>query len=295
MLQWHYAWFKVAWTTLSEKAFQQFFEDIMVRSDPTFCPVAPAGPQGDRKSDGYQTSNHTNYQVYAPETPLTTAPTCKKIREDFEGAKTQWPSMKRWIFVWSTPRRGLPPDAVKLIATLNSQHAGIEILQWGEEALWQIVRELPEADRNDLLRPYPGSVAATGADVAADVASLLNSVASLGASAASEDLTLTAPREKLDRNDLTAVTERIVQGALGLVPTVRRLADEHPDPEFAPRVAAALKALYIQKRQDIDDSDALFFSLVETVGATSSASDERFWAAAAIVTRAFEICDVFEP
>lgn len=294
MLEWHYTLFKMEWITRSGNEFQAFFEGIMGRQDPSFCPVAPAGSLGDQKSDGYRTSDGTNHQVYAPEIGMENDKACAKIKADFEGAVASWPEMKRWVFVWSSPRGGLPPGAVQLIAALNAERKDVEVLQWGLEDLWKVVRGLSELDRNDLLRPFPDLAVATRPAVASDISSLLNSVVSMQQAALSDDLSLTPPQAKLDRNGLGRPTEMVIKGAIGLLPTVRQVAEKHPDPGFAPRVAAALRGLYEGERNRIEDADALFFSLVETVAGDAKMSDEKFWAAAAIVTRAFEICDVFE-
>ena len=43
--------------------FQRFFEDIMVRHDPSFTPVKPHGNQGDWKNDGWLPSTGTVFQL----------------------------------------------------------------------------------------------------------------------------------------------------------------------------------------------------------------------------------------
>lgn len=295
VLEWHQAHFKVAWFTLSGAAFQAFFEDVMTRSDPSFVPVAPSGSHGDRKSDGFQTGDGTNYQVYSPEVGMQSAYTCKKIRDDFVGAKDHWPTMRQWVFVWSSPRGGLPADAARLIAELDAAEGDVEVRQWGEAALWDIVRRLPERDRNDLFRAYPDADRANDPETSADVSSLLNSVVAMERGALSESLELTPLRDKMTRNDLGPATERVVQGAISLTPTVRQIAEGHPDPGFNVRVAGALKGLYAETSTAVGDADAVFFGMIRIVARDAEMSDHRFWAAAAIVTRAFEICDVFQP
>lgn len=295
VLDFHYTYFRSEWTTKSGDDFQAFFESIMTRADPTFVPVAPAGSHGDKKSDGYRGSDETTFQVYAPSAGLKSALTCKKIRDDFAGAKANWPNMRRWVFVWSSSRGGLPPDAAKLIGELDSAHEHIEVREWGRDRLWDQLRELPVADRNAILRAFPTISQVNDAAVAADLSSLLNSVASMPRVPASDDLALTPPKAKLKKNKLGPATESLVQDALALVPTVKHIASSHPDPGFADRVADALRALYEGRAAEIEDSDVLFLRLVKDVVGSGADSEERFWAAAAIVTRSFEICDVFQP
>lgn len=291
----HFAYFKTEWTTRSEGAFQEFFESIMTRAYATFVPVVPAGSHGDKKSDGYRTDDQTIFQVYAPSSGLKSARTCAKIQTDFDGARVQWPAMERWIFVWSTPRLGLPPDAAALIGALDAAHETIRVREWGRDRLWRVVRELAEDDRNEILRAFPSINRTSHAAVTADVSSLLNSVSSMPQVAASDSLALTPPKAKLNKNRLGPTTEWLVQNAMALVPTVKHVSLQHPDPGFGDRVASALRGLYEARAAESDDPDVLFLRLVKDVAGDATDDEDRFWAAAAIVTRSFEICDVFEP
>ena len=81
-------------------AFQQFFEEIMVRYDHTFTPVKTHGNQGDWKNDGWISSSGTVFQCYSPESTEATK-IIAKINEDFTGALTKWAGkMRAWTLVW---------------------------------------------------------------------------------------------------------------------------------------------------------------------------------------------------
>ena len=67
------------------KSFQDFFERIMQKADPSFVMVKPMGKAGDWKADGYSVNTKTVHQCYAPER-MTGPEAAKKVEEDFAGA-----------------------------------------------------------------------------------------------------------------------------------------------------------------------------------------------------------------
>ena len=70
-------------------SFQDLFEQIMQKSDPSFLPVKPMGQAGDWKSDGFSLNSGTVYQCYAPEA-MTGAKAARKIIADFDGGRNHW-------------------------------------------------------------------------------------------------------------------------------------------------------------------------------------------------------------
>jgi hypothetical protein len=63
----HYLAFKVACHERKGTAFQTLFEQIMLKHDPSFIAVKPAGKIGDWKCDGFSSVSGTVYQCYAPD------------------------------------------------------------------------------------------------------------------------------------------------------------------------------------------------------------------------------------
>ncbi len=66
------------------RSFQDLFEQIMQKHDPSFVVVKPTGRAGDWKADGFSVTNATVFQCYAPE-ELVAAKAAKKLVEDFGG------------------------------------------------------------------------------------------------------------------------------------------------------------------------------------------------------------------
>ena len=62
-IHYHEMAFRLACHERTGADFQRFFEDIMVRHDPSFTPVKPHGNQGDWKNDGWLPSTGTVFQL----------------------------------------------------------------------------------------------------------------------------------------------------------------------------------------------------------------------------------------
>jgi hypothetical protein len=295
VLAWHRMGYELRWVKLSGFEFQSFFEEIMAKLETDFIPITPTGPAGDRKSDGHVPSKGQHFQVYAPPTGIDTARTIAKIREDFDGVLAEWPQIRSWIFVWSTPRGGLPPQVVSLLADLAHEHPELEIDQWGLESLWQRVRDLPEQDRIELLGPAPGPEEIVRID-SADVLSMLNTLAARPIPRPTGvDLSLTEIGKKMELNGLGDPVRVLITSAYGLFPDVQKYLDDHPDPSFPSRVAEALKALYNELTADLEETpDALFGALVLAVATPDGPTTSRYWSAVAIVGFSFELCDIFK-
>lgn len=295
VLAWHRMHFELQWVRLSGTDFQRFFEHVMAKLETDFIPVTPSGSEGDRKSDGYVPSRKHHFQVYAPPTGIDAAKTCVKIKGDFDGALGHWPDMRTWTFVWSTPRGGLPPQVVQLLDTITEEHPDVCVEQCGMEVLWRRVRELPEQDRVELLGTVPSLDEVTRID-SADVLSMLNTLAAQPIPEPADlDFSLTEVGEKMERNGLGDGVRLLLTAAYGLLPTVQKYLDSHPDPSFPDRVAQAMKELYRRLAAELEDMpDALFGAMVEAVATPDRPASSRYWAAAAIVGYSFELCDVFK-
>lgn len=122
----------------------------MVLHDPNFAKVKLQGRQGDWKCDGWITGAGTVFQCYSPESPAV-GKTIAKVKEDFEGALSNWPGkMKAWIFVYSE-KDELPAPVIDLIETFKSDYPDLTIEFWNREKLWRIVQGLTSEARNSLL------------------------------------------------------------------------------------------------------------------------------------------------
>lgn len=276
------------------KSFQDYFEQIMQRADPSFQMVKPMGKAGDWKSDGYSASTSTIYQCYAPE-DLTAAKAMKKVREDFNGAKERWKEkMRAWTFVWSSAKHGLPPEVVSLLAELKTENPDLVIDDMGPAGLWRVVKELAIADRETLLGCVP-NLDDVPTTTAAEIQVLMKHLGSHDyVTSDTIDFDLTAIAEKLKRNGLSDAVTAMVRPALPVARLVRDYVTSMPDPNFSQAIAADLVEKYTQLVASSDDPDVIFGNLVEYVSGPHRLEPRFFWAAAGVVSHYFELCDIFE-
>jgi hypothetical protein len=275
------------------KAFQDLFELIMQKADPSFIMVKPMGKEGDWKADGYSLNSKTVYQCYAPE-EMTGSKAAKKIAADFDGAKLQWKDrMQIWVFVWSS-ESALPPQAVGALADLESANPGLKIYHIGRAGLWDIVKGLSLNDREALLGIVP-DLRDVPMTTAAEIQVLMKHLVKSGTVASEDDsFDLTAITDKLARNRLSVAVTNMIKPALPVARLVREYVTSMPDPGFSQVVALDLASHYAEIAPSTNDSDVIFGSLVKYVLGDHDSEPKFFWAAAGIVTHYFELCDVFE-
>ena len=274
-------------------AFQQFFEEIMVRHECTFTPVKTHGNQGDWKNDGWISGSGTVFQCYSPES-TEAAKIIAKINEDFAGALNKWGGkMRAWTFVYSEQGK-LPPMAVSLIEELKAAHPELTIDSWNRERLWSIVRSLTSEARNSLLGPVPrpGDVISTTAE---EVRVLLAYLARTDHPPQDSGTSLLDLLPKLAHNRLGPTIHALIEPGLPVAQTTAIYLARHHDPEFSGLVSQSLAARYLEIRGHFaDEPEQLFFSLIRWVQAGKPDDPRFFWAAVGIVSHYFELCDIFE-
>ena len=275
------------------RSFQDLFEQIMQKSDPSFLAVKPMGREGDWKSDGFSLDTGTLYQCYAPE-DMTGATAARKIIEDFDGGLSHWKErMRGWVFVWSS-ERALPPQVVNVLAELKNEHPGILIDEMGREGLWRIVKQLPLADRIAILGPVPDPSDAA-MTTAFEVQVLMKHLGKQTASLPDDpSFDLTAISEKLRRNGLSEAVTNMVRPAMPVARLVQDYVTMMPDPRFSESVAVDLAARYKELTDSSDVPDVVFGSLVNYVLGDRRDDPKFIWVAAGIFAHYFELCDVFE-
>jgi hypothetical protein len=275
------------------KSFQDFFEQIMQKADPSFIMVKPMGKEGDWKADGYSVNSKAIYQCYAPE-EMTGPKAAKKIEEDFAGARGRWQErMQRWIFVWSS-ERALPPQAVAALASLKAAHPALDIDQMGRAGLWDIVKDLSLADRESLMGIVP-DLSAAPITTAIEIQVLMKHLGQqTPLMADTTDLDLTAIAEKLQRNHLSEAVTNMVKPSVPVARLVHKFVTGMPEPAFSQAIAVDLAGKYTELAASTDDPDVIFASIIEHVLGEHRPEPKFFWAAAGIVTYYFELCDIFE-
>jgi len=126
------------------QAFEDLFIKIYQLAHPAFVPIKPQGKIGDRKNDGYDNTNGTYYQVYAPEDlSANAAEAVKKLKKDFEGLKKYWDTVtpvKSYYFVMNDRFLGSFPtietDLSEIKRKYNLQNCGSKIAKHLEDTLF---------------------------------------------------------------------------------------------------------------------------------------------------------------
>jgi hypothetical protein len=294
-LAWHRIIFQRECLKRMGMEFQTFFEAIMGKAESSFVTIKPWGNVGDKKCDGIVNDAGLYFQVYAPEGTVPAATTVAKIDEDFSGAKDNWPELREWVFVWSAVDAGLPPEVEKRLQELRAENKELAIDDWGEEALWTIVKEkLTPEQRVHLLGvvPRPDDANRT---TAAEIQTLLNWIVEqpIGPDA-EEGFDLTDLAHKLSKNQLSERIGSIAARSLSIAIEVKRYVSGSVDVKLSSKVASRLIAEYELLSASGLRGDALFAGLIEYVEGDLPRTPELFWAAAGIVTYYFQICDIFE-
>ncbi len=289
-----YQWYHTQHTLKCKEeglSFQDYFEEIMTRYDPTFVQIKPSGSEGDWGCDGISGRDRCYYAVYAPQGVQVKAAQ-NKIRKDLRRVHEKWgEDIGSWQFVTNA---GLPAPVYNFLEKHAAEYPGITFkTPWGPDNLWDIVRSLPREDVVTLLRPLLSLEEASRVEMqeVAEMLDCLNRQPPAGRLDPSiEHLDLAA---KLDRNRLNGLTRQTVLNALGVSRLVGDYVKSHPQPRIAENIALSLRVQYnriADKESDPNDVfNELIFRLQSSVGHPVNS-----WVPTGVVVYFFELCDIFE-
>jgi hypothetical protein len=273
--------------------FQDFFSEIMEKCHPgDFQRVRPWGNAGDRKNDGYLSSQKVLFQVYAPNT-MELSKTVAKIDEDYCGAILHWAAyFTTWVFVHNS-RNGLGPDVLKKILDLDkSPPPEVRVEAWGFEELRHKVFTLEQSDLASLLGPAPSCQTMLNTGIP-DLQIVLQGIGSQAPPEMAEMHPI--PPGKLDSNGLSEAAKTLIkQGGLKRR-AVRQLFSNWPDPEFGDRIARAFRERYGKLKASNLDPNAIFVELQSFAGGLRRGTPEHESAVVTVLAYLFEACDIFEP
>ncbi len=271
-------------------AFQDFFADVMSLGHPRdFVRVRAAGPTGDLKNDGYLASSGTVFQCYGPDE--MDARGVAKMKADFAGAKTHWPTMKQWVYVHNHPL-GV---ACNVLAEAKTPEAndpeGLTVATWSLEAIRDEVFRLSDEDIRALLGPAPERRDVIG--LRFDAIEPLVQALALGPVPIAPSVTAPSP-EKLEYNRLSDFVRRLLVVGMERTPQVREFFGRSPNPALADRVAAAFRARYEELKGHGLGPDRIFAELQAFVSGDRVVVPAEQAAALALLAYLFERCDIFD-
>lgn len=275
-------------------AYQDFFSDVMELVHPgDFQRVCPWGNVGDRKCDGFRSSDKTLFAVYAPDPgeKVKQAEWVKKIAGDFTGALSYWQEhFEQWSFVHNR-EEGLPPDVLAKLEQLQKDHPKLKILRMGPTELRQAALTLEETKLIGLLGPAVSS--SDLADVGFEqIRVVVETVASQPAPSPSEIRPV--PSHKIEANALSNGVAILLKAGMEKADVVARFFSRWHDATLGDRVAHAFGAKYEQLRRDGLPPNDVFTELWKFAGGDGKGSADKEAAVLAVIASLFESCDIFE-
>ena len=282
--------FEITFLRKKGKEFETFFASVMAHGFlGDFSPVRPYGSDGDLKCDGHRSSDGTVFQCYAPET-LNQAVLLKKIEEDFNGARDHWGSkMRRWAFVYNITG-GLPAKSVRLIDDLRSAHPSIEIENFGEACLRDVVMGLKIHQLEDLFGQVPRNDTMKQLSFE-NLQKVLKSIQERDPGA---EPPLIAPSStKLEHNALSKAAADMLRLGRQREKLVQDFFDEWPNPSFGEEIAEAFRSHYESLKAVSLSPDQIFGELQSFTGGMEGNPTHQA-AVLAVLSYFFERCDIFE-
>lgn len=291
---WFQSMFHAQCVIKTDSAWQAFFTEIMqLRHPGEFLQVDPAG-RGDKGCDGYV--HRKMFACYGAQSPNERRVTAK-VKDDYGKACKHWGDMMDvWAFVHNNGR-GLPDMAVNAImelrATLSDTDKRVEV--WPPQTLWN--NALRQLERDQLLY----LLGAPPSDHPVGMSYIARCVESLARTRLQDDLEPVAsvPFGKIEHNEFGDEVAGILVRFQRQTTHVRYYFSKASPGESA-QVSQTLRTRYDALRAELQESDAVFHSLVEELrheafgsGGLADEGEQR-GAATAVVTHFFEECEIFE-
>jgi hypothetical protein len=282
--------FENAYLRAKGDSFQTFFEDLMTRAyKADFMACRPWGNRGDRKNDGFLKSERRLFQVYAPN-EMSEAEAIKKIKEDFEGAKTHWHvHFDKWVFAHNAID-GLPPHVQAEILELERKNPGLTLEPWGIEEFRLVFRRVPRADLESWFGFAPTSATKTKL-VFEDLRVVLETIAVQHV--ADDRPVKDVPPRKIEANALSPSITRLLKEGMTKAPLVDEFFGKWNDPTFGDRIAKAFRAKYVSLR-DQATPNQIFHDIQAWAGGAERGNAEHELAVLTVLAYYFERCDIFE-
>lgn len=111
------------------QAYEDLFVQIMTYSNPNFTPIEAYGNIGDRKNDGYDKTQGTYYQIFAPQDlakSYTKRDAIIKAEKDFIGLKAFWDTkhkINNYYFVINDKYKGSLADIEEKLEEIQRIHS----------------------------------------------------------------------------------------------------------------------------------------------------------------------------
>lgn len=271
--------------------FQNLFCEIMeLRYPGDFMRTRPWGNLGDKKNDGYLHSKRTLFQVYAPETEMEAKKAIKKIREDFDGAKSYWAEyFDTWVFTHNA-QNGLNPPINNLLLELKAAKPP-DVSWWGYAELREEMIQLDESALAKLFGIAPSRITMLRVGYE-NLRTVLAHVARQNMP--SNNPILPVPPGKLEYNALSGHVQLLLNVGRQRADKVDQFFREWHDPTYGDQLAQTFTLRYKELKAQGLPPDDIFTELQAFAGGDRRGSAEHEAAVLTILANFFEKCDIFE-
>nr|VFK13465.1 MAG: hypothetical protein BECKLFY1418C_GA0070996_100350 [Candidatus Kentron sp. LFY] len=280
--------FEIAFRDTKGSAFQDFFNRLMgLAFKADFMACRPWGREGDRKNDGFLTSERRLFQVYAPN-EMKAPQAIAKITEDFQGAKPHWRKhFDKWVFVHNAVR-GLPPHVQKCLLDLKKDNPDIVLEPWGLEELRLAFRRLSSEDLESWFGPAPTKETKLGFE---DLRIVLERISAQNAPL--DQAVKDVPMGKIEANALSESVAILLKDGMTKAPLVETFFAKWHDPDFGERIAESFRTQYKSLRDKFTPNE-VFSELQGWAGGSDRGTPEHELSVLTVLAYYFERCDIFE-
>lgn len=275
-------------------AFQNLFADIMELCHPNdFQRVCPWGNLGDRKCDGFRTSDKTLFAVYAPDPTeiVKMAEWLPKLDDDFRGAHQYWGKQyAKWCFVHNRDE-GLPADILSKLNDLQAEFPQLCVMRIGPPELRRAALSLTDSELTTLLGPAVSSQDLAGVTFE-HVKVVVDAVAQQPP--VSPELLRPVPAEKIEANALSNGVATLLKAGMERADVVARFFAKWHDPTLGDRVAQGFRDKYKALRSTGLPPTTIYQELWAFAGGRVRSEPDHEAAVLAVLAHLFESCDIFE-
>ncbi|SEE70655.1 ABC-three component system protein [Ruania alba] len=278
--------------SLTGDAFQDFFQDLMTCSDPSFVDVRTHGNLGDLSSDGLSLHDRRLYACYAPETP-DASKTVSKFNGDLAGALTKRAGQfDTFVFVHNDTR-GTHPEVSAALAGARDAHDGIHFEVMGARRLRDIIGRLSRDQVETLL----GSQIPLQHTVTVGLVEMEELLAELSVASIMLDQAVPVEAVSIDKLQFSALTpdsQAELRNAMRHSPMIDDYYARRIDVNERDEVAARFNLEYRDAASsDVEPEDTLL-RLREFLAGSRVQSGPLYRAQTAVLAYFFQRCDIFE-
>lgn len=277
---------------LTGSAFETFFQDVMVASEPDFVDVRTHGNLGDLASDGLTLHGGQLFGCYAPESS-DGSKTIAKFQSDLVGALVKRAGQfEEFVFV-QNDTRGTHPEISVALRAAALEHTGVTFSIMNYRHFRDRLGKLTRDQVEDLLSvqlPLQHHVTVGLEEMEDLLAHLAEQRVEANPAMPLDEVSA----GKLVYSDLDIETQAELRDAMRFSPSIDEYYQARIDVTERDEVAARFSAEYQRARAECDGPEAVLHMLHVYLAGASVPQRSTYRAATAVLAFFFATCDIFE-